>query len=310
MATRFEIVLHGENEMRLRAAAEEALDEIENLERQLSIYRPDSELSRINRHAAREPVPVEPRLFVLLERAQSISLQTNGAFDITSGPLSRCWGFMNGSGELPGRKVLEAARSVTGFELLELKKESLSIRFKKSGTILDLGSIGKGYAIDRAIELLREAGIQNAFLHGGTSTSAALGTAPNGQPWRVAIEVPPDAEHSLAEKLLTAQCGRTLAVIELRDEALSVSAVWGKAFEADGVVLGHIIDPRTGWPARNSALTAAICNSATDSDAYSTALLVAKSSNEFLSADLIRRHLTCKYEHGKMSIYSQGIRIE
>jgi thiamine biosynthesis lipoprotein len=310
MATRFEIALHDGNETRLRAAAEEALDEIENLERQLSIYRPDSELSRINRLAAWEPVPVEPRLFVLLERAQSISHQTNGAFDITAGPLSRCWGFMNGTGKVPERTAIEAARAVTGFEHLELNKDSLSIRFKKNGTILDLGAIGKGYAIDRAIELLQEAGIQNAFLHGGTSTCAGLGAASDGQPWRVAIEAPPDAECSLVEKLQTSQCGRTLAVIELRDEALSVSAVWGKAFEADGVVLGHIIDPRTGWPARNAALAAAICNSATDSDACSTALLVAKSTKEFLSTDLIHRQLTCQYKNGKMSISSQGIKIE
>src|SRR5437870_4141284 len=98
MATRFEIALHGDNPITLRAAGEEALDEIERLESQLSLYRPGSEISHINRRAACEAVRVEPRLFKLLQRAQTISRQTNGAFDITAGPLIRCWGFMAGSG--------------------------------------------------------------------------------------------------------------------------------------------------------------------------------------------------------------------
>src|SRR4051812_25271468 len=95
MATRFEIVAHGRTERWLRAASEEALDEIERLEAQLSIYRPESELSRINRLAAVQEMRLEPRLFHLLEQAKTISEETNGAFDITTGPLSRCWGFMS-----------------------------------------------------------------------------------------------------------------------------------------------------------------------------------------------------------------------
>jgi thiamine biosynthesis lipoprotein len=98
MATRFEIVLHGENEVRLRAAAEEALDEIERLEAQLNLYQPTSEISHINARAAFELVRVEPSLFRLLQHARRLSQETEGAFDITVAPLMRCWGFMRGTG--------------------------------------------------------------------------------------------------------------------------------------------------------------------------------------------------------------------
>src|SRR2546422_10259 len=111
MATRFEIVLHGENEVGLRAAAEEALDEIERLEAQLNLYQPTSEISHINARAAFEPVRVEPSLFRLLQHAQRLSQETEGAFDITVAPLMRCWGFMRGTGRLPHPAELAEARS-------------------------------------------------------------------------------------------------------------------------------------------------------------------------------------------------------
>src|SRR5215475_5678068 len=101
MATRFELVLPGNDQVALRAAGEEALDEIDRLEGQLSLYRPTSEIAHLNARAAQEPVRVTPSLFALLQRAQKLSNETRGAFDITIAPLVRCWGFMHGSGCLP-----------------------------------------------------------------------------------------------------------------------------------------------------------------------------------------------------------------
>jgi thiamine biosynthesis lipoprotein len=264
MATRFEIVLHGDNPVALRAAGEEALTEIEKLEDRLSLFRPHSEIAHVNARAAREPVRVTPEVFRLLERAYQLHTETQGAFDITIAPLMRAWGFQLGGGKPPLPEVLEAARAVTGMRLVHLDPANFTVRFDKPGVMMDLGAIGKGYAVEAAAGLLREAGVESALLHGGTSTLCAIGHPPNQQSWDIAIETPPALRNSRLP----------LGRIPLRDTALSVSAVWGKFFEWEGRMVGHVIDPRTGQPAGAAALAAVQCRSATDSDALSTALLV------------------------------------
>jgi FAD:protein FMN transferase len=264
MATRFEIVVWGGHEPALRAAAEEALDEVQRIEAQLSLYRPDSEVAHLNARAAQDWVRVESGLFGLLQRAKQLSQETEGAFDITVAPLVRCWGFMGGSGKQPAKTAIAEARKCVGMHLVELDTETFRVRFARPGVMLDFGAIGKGYAIERAVELLREAGITSAIIHGGTSTAYALGQPPDHPAWKIGIEAPPQtAADSLAP----------LAVVELRDEALSVSAVWGKSFESKGKTYGHIIDPRTGYPAAAAELAAVVLASATETDALSTALL-------------------------------------
>ncbi len=120
MATRFELVLHGEDDVRLRAAGEEALAEIQRLDAQLSFYRPSSEISRINARAAAGPVRVEPRLFRLLQTARRLHTETGGAFDLTVAPLMRCWGFTGNTGRLPEPEALAEARRRTGMHLVTL----------------------------------------------------------------------------------------------------------------------------------------------------------------------------------------------
>ncbi len=270
MATRFEIVLHGDDPSRLRAAAEEALDEIERLESQLSLYQATSAIAQINARAAFEPVRVTPELFQLLQRAQQISHETGGAFDITIAPLLRAWKLMGDRGAVPDEQALAEARAKIGMDLVELNESDRTVRFARDGVMIDLGSIGKGHAIDCAVDLLRETGITSALLHGGTSTACAIGTQPDGQPWRIAIEHP---EKHRAPSAATSQTH--LATVALRDESLSVSAVWGKFFAADGKIYGHVIDPRTGAPTQAASLAAVVLPSATESDAFSTGLLIA-----------------------------------
>ncbi len=278
MATRFEILLHGANPVALRAAAEEALDEIERLDAQLSLYRPDSEISRLNAQAATQPVQVEPGLFRLLQWAQRLHQETQGAFDITVAPLMRCWGFMAGTGQLPDPEELALAREQVGMQWVRLDEEDCTVQFTRPGIMLDLGAIGKGYAVERAAEILREAGITSAFVHGGTSTAYALGAPADADVWKIAVEkpnlaMPPDGQPG---RVPTADASREetlLAVIPLTDESLSVSAVWGKAFEANGKIYGHVIDPRLGAPVNGALLAAVVLPSATETDAISTALL-------------------------------------
>lgn len=264
MATRFEIVLPGENSIALRAAGEEAFDEIERLEAQLSLYRATSEVSHLNARAARESIRVEPGLFRLLVQAKRLSEETHGLFDITVAPLMRCWGLMGGEGRVPEPAELAAARAVVGMQLVELEPARLTLRFTKPGVMLDFGAIGKGYAIERAAQILQEAGVRSALIHGGTSTVYGLGLGPDQEPWKVAIEYP--AETPGADPEL-------LAVLPLQNEALSVSAVWGKFFTFENQTYGHVMDPRVGAPVSQALLAAVVTSGAAESDALSTALL-------------------------------------
>jgi FAD:protein FMN transferase len=289
MATRFEVVLHGENPPALRAAGEEALEEIQRLDRQLSLYRPDSEIARLNASAHLAPVRVSPSLFSLLDHARRLCHDTGGVFDITVGPLLSCWGLRGGTGQVPSPAALAEARACVGMHLVELDPERSAVHFTRKGVALDLGALGKGYAIEKAAELLREAGITSAFLHGGTSSIYALGGPPGHETWKVSLECPANWESGLDAaapsraqfKSARSDAGpggsrsqsAALAVVSLRDESLSVSAVWGKAFVTGGKVLGHILDPRSGAPADHAIMAAVAMPSATESDALSTALL-------------------------------------
>src|SRR5579859_7666075 len=187
MATRFEIVLFGDDPIALRAAGEEALGEIERLESQLSLFRPTSEIAHLNARAGREPVRVTPQLFRLLEWARQLYEESGGAFDITIAPMVRCWGFMGGKGRMPTEQEIAQARTQVGMPLVELNPTDFSVRFAREGVMLDLGAIGKGYAIEQAAELLREAGVTSGLLHGGTSTIYALGHPPQADTWQIAV---------------------------------------------------------------------------------------------------------------------------
>lgn len=269
MATRFELVLHGGDEAALRAAGEEALDEVARLEDELSYFRTTSQIYRLNQDAAKRPVRVTPWLFRLLQQARHLTQETDGTFDITVAPLMRCWGFYQREGRVPDPQALTEARACVGMNLVELNEADSTVRFAREGVQLDLGSIGKGYAVERAGELLREAGVTSALLHGGTSMVLAIGTPPDADGWKIAIEHPASAQ--AAQK--RAGVPLPLAMVKLHDESLSVSAVWGKSFTTADKSYGHVIDPRTSQPTEEASLSAIVLPSATESDAFSTMLL-------------------------------------
>lgn len=289
MATRFELVLPGENTVTLRAAGEEALDEIERLHNQLNLYSPQSEVAHLNAHAAAGPVVVAPNLFRLLEQAKVLHEETGGAFDITIGPLLRCWGLMGRRGVIPSPALLAEARSVVGMHLVKLDAANFTVQYERPGVMIDLGAIGKGYAVERAIDLLGELGVTSAFLHGGTSTCYGLGAPPEMGAWNVALHypaqlqeensgtrmerIPADTAFSIQYRQDSAADAKLMAVVPLKNESLSVSAIRGKFFESSGKTFGHIIDPRTGQPAAKAIYAAVASGSATETDALSTALL-------------------------------------
>jgi thiamine biosynthesis lipoprotein len=302
MATRFEIVLHGENPASLRAAGEEALAQIEQLEAQLSLFRAGSEIAHLNARAAQGPTRVTPGLFALLQQAQKLCAESGGAFDITIAPLVRCWGYEGGEGRLPQPEEVAEARSKVGMALVRLNPADLTVQFAREGVMLNLGAIGKGYAVERAAEVLREAGVTRALIHGGTSTVQALGPPPGEEFWKIAIETPapvPDAPPTL------------LATVPLKEEAMSVSGVWGNSFQAGGRTYGHIIDPRTGEPAIGTVLAAVVLPSATETDALSTALLIVGAAGHDAIARLRpgMRTLVVSESGGQLQVEAKGIEV-
>jgi thiamine biosynthesis lipoprotein len=258
MNTRFEVFLIGEDEVALRAAGEAALDEVERLEAQLSRFRPTSEISRINRHGAERPVPVSHPVFGLLQRARTVWERTEGAFDPTVGRLMREYGFHEVAGEVVGRSESVGAQPAPGMVEVDLAEGDRTVRLRRRGVLLDLGAIGKGYAIDCAVASLRESGITSAFVHGGTSSAYGLGRRAGGGCWKAAIAGPDGPPEE----------------VELCDEALGVSASAGRCEEAAGGVGRRVIDPRRGEVVQSGLVAAVRLPSAADSDALSTALLV------------------------------------
>lgn len=304
MATRFELVLHGDNPSALRAAGEEALEEIEHLEARLSRFLPSSEIAHLNARAAYEPVRVTPGMFALLEQAKQLSHETQGAFDITVAPLLRCWGFTEGQGRMPSLEEIAQARASVGAHLIELDPKQLTVRFSQPGVMLDLGAIGKGYAIDRSVELLREAGVTSALLHGGTSTVYGLGKSPEVQSWQVAIEHPRSRIEPAADRP-----HEPLALVALENESVSVSAVWGRSFEVGGKMFGHVIDPRSGQPVSGSVLAAVVLPSAVETDALSTALLTAGIEGHDAIGRLRPGMRTLVAGAGALEFRAQGIEV-
>lgn len=261
MATSFEILLPFGMPDGV-ATAEAALDLVDTLEAQLTVYRDQSELSRLNRLAAAASVPVEPRLYALLRACARLSEETGGAFDVTSGPLIKAWGFFRRQGRVPSLEEREEVLQRVGMKHVLLDDERRTVRFLRPGMEINLGSVGKGYALDRAAEVLRSRNSSAALLHGGHSSVYAIGTRP-GDPrgWGIGIRHPWEP-------------ARRIATVRLRDRGLATSAATFQHLEHEGRRLGHILDPRSGWPAEGIASVTVLASTAAEADALATAFFV------------------------------------
>jgi thiamine biosynthesis lipoprotein len=262
MATTFEIVLPF-NTPRANEAANAALDEIDRLEAQLTVYRDTSEVSRLNQLAPYTSLVVEEGLFDLLETSARLHQESEGAFDVTAGALIKGWGFFRGPRRVPSEEERAQALERVGMQHLVLDRGGRSVRYQKLGLEINLGSIGKGYALDRVAGLLRaEWQVTSALLHGGHSSVCAVGTPPaNRAGWSVGLRHPWNAEKSLG-------------VVRLHDRALGTSAATYRHLEHEGRKLGHILDPRTGWPAEGMASASVLALTAAEADALATAFYI------------------------------------
>jgi thiamine biosynthesis lipoprotein len=261
MGCTFGVAVYGTDRATLARQVESAFDEARKIDGWLSNYRPESELNRLNRTAAKTPVPVSSDLFDLLAKAEAYSRASHGAFDMTVGPLVRAWGFHAGNGRLPGAAALDQARNRTGFHLVRLDPARKTVEFARDGVELDPGGIGKGYAVDRMVEVLRNAGVKSALVNACHSSIYALGAPPeNPKGWALEIEHPTNDD--------------TVEDLLLKDQSLSTSGSHERFFEAAGHRYGHILDPRTGQPAEGLLAVTVVAPSAIDSEVWSTALFV------------------------------------
>ena len=239
-----------------------AFDEGRRIDAVLSNYREDSELSGINRRAAAEAVEVTPEMGALLAKCLDYSRVSDGAFDVTVGPLMKLWGFYRGDGKVPGSYAIARARRTIGYQNIEYDAAKRTVRFKTSGVEIDPGGIGKGYAVDRMAAILRDAGIGSAMISAGSSSMYAIG-APPDEPrgWHVRIRDPKDADVTAAE-------------LYLKDQSLSTSGSYEKFFVADGKTYSHIMDPRTGMPSEGVVAVSVLAPKTLDSEAWTKAFFV------------------------------------
>lgn len=261
MACAYAIVAYGEDAGALPRIVEAALDEVDRIDGLMSHYKPESALSRLNRGAAAGPVAVDAELFDFIAEALRYSRESEGAFDITVGPLMKAWGFFRGEGRVPGGAELSELRGRVGYQHVVLNTLQRTIRFDRPGVELDLGGIAKGYAVDRAVGLLRSEHVAAALVSAGGSTIFGLGAPPGREAWDVDIQDPVDP-------------GAVALTVRLKDRALSVSGTYEKSFERDGVRYSHIMDPRTGRPVQGVLSVAVLAASGTAGDALDDAFFV------------------------------------
>jgi len=279
MACRFEVTAP-RRETAAVSVANTALETADSIERQLSVFKENSEVSYINRTAASNAIRVERSLWELLILCQQLHRETGGAFDITSTPLSRCWGFLRRQGRVPESTEIQDTLARVGSDKLRFDHQARTIRFERPGVELNFGSIGKGYALDRMAAAMRGS-MNSALLSAGSSSLLAIGAGERWQGgWKVGIRHP-------------ARRDKRIAMLRLRDCAMSTSGGEEQFFEHEGKRYGHIIDPRSGQPAEGVTSATVIAQSAALTDALATAFYVG-------GADLAQRY--CASKAGVMAI--------
>jgi len=247
----------------VRAAEEirdKVFDEIERLEKLFSRSIPGSDVVAVNEHAGQRAVKVSPEVFYVTDQALEFAELSEGAFDPTVAPLTDLWGFFSDyEYRVPDPEEIEDTLQLVNYTLVELDPNDQTIFLPLSGMGLELGGIAKGFIVDRTLEILSEAGVENAFVNAGDI--GLLGTRPDGEPWRIGVRNPRDQRDMIA-------------VLPLKNKAVDTSGDYERAFEEDGIRYHHILDPETGMPAKALASVTVIAATTMEADVLSTAAFV------------------------------------
>lgn len=269
MGTEFRILLYAADADAARAAAREAFDKIAFLETIMSDYREDSEISRLTDRSVDSKIkmPVSEELWRVLSFAREVSKRSEGAFDITAGPLTKIWRRAFRQKELPGPQEIEAALEVSGYKNLEIYKNK-TVRLKKTGMRLDLGGIAKGFAVDEAMKILQQHGFTIALVDGGGDMLAG--------------DAPPGTMGWLIEKPISAEEDTSTEKIILKNAAMATSGATYQFLEQDGKRYSHIIDPRSGMGVTSRQLITVTAPTCMEADAWATAMSVEVNTDAFL----------------------------
>ena len=261
MGTVYTVVAYGQSQDSLSEAVGQVFDEIDRLDDQMSNYKPQSELSAVNRDAGQGEVTVSPQLFWLIQYSWRASEASGGDFDITVGPLMKLWGFFRGQGRLPNAAQIAQVRKRIGYKHVHLDAAQRTIHFDASGMELDLGGIAKGYTVDRAAEILRSDGVSAALISSGGSSIYALGSPPGEPGWKITVRDP-------------FQKDKPADIFHLQNFALSTSGNYEKFFKINGKTYCHIMDPHTGWPVQNMLSTVAAAPTGVETEALTKIFFV------------------------------------
>ena len=229
------ITVYSESEQKAKAAIDATYNELDRLGRLLNFYSEDSEVSIINRFSGIKPVKVSTDTLDVIDRALYISRSTDGAFDITIGPIVKLWDFEKKN--LPGEKAIKEKLYLVNYRNVVVDKANSTVFLRKKGMQIDLGGIEKGYAAERAAEVLKKNGITAGIIAVGGEVKP-FGTKPDGGIWRVGVKNPHQKDKN----------DEIIAIVKLADEAISTSGGYEKFFIKDGKLYHHILDPATGYP--------------------------------------------------------------
>lgn len=257
MGTAIHVELWGDEAAAAECAIDAVMAEMHRIDRLMSPFKEDSELTRINRDAGRRPVQVGAELFGLIERSLQFSRLSDGAFDITFASVGGLYDYRKG--HAPDAAALERARQAIGWRHLQLDAGQRTVRFGRDGMRIDLGGFAKGYVVDTSIAILKRLGVQHAVVAAG-GDSHVMGDR-RGRPWSIAIRDPRDAK-------------RVVAVLPLQDTSISTSGDYERYFERDGVRHHHLIDPKTGASPRSVRSVTILADDGLTSEALSKCLFV------------------------------------
>ena len=261
MGTLFTIKLYATDEVAARVAAEAAFAKIAALDKMMTDYDPESELMQLCRRPVGEPTRVSDELFEILQGSQRIAKLTDGAFDVTIGPVVRQWRRARRMEKLPSPEQLARARESVGWQKLKLDSRKITVTLTVPNMQLDLGGIAKGYAADAALAVLKEHGCNRALV--AASGDIAVGDPPPSQSaWRVEIDMTSGKE------------GEPARVLSLKNAAVSTSGDAEQFVEIEGKRYSHIVDPRTGVGLTESFQVSIVARRATETDAFATAASV------------------------------------
>lgn len=248
-------------------ATEQNIDEIRDLlskiDLELSRTNKYSDLYKVNAASGKEAVKVSQGTFDVVKLALSYAEETDGLLDPSIGPLINLWDIGHEGAKVPDKDDLETARKLTDYRKVVLDEANLTIKLEEPGMVLDLGSIGKGYAADQVAKYMHDHDLNSALINLGGSSINAVGGKPDGADWNVGLQDPVKSR------------GSQLGTVKINNETIDSSGVYERFFMEDGVRYHHILDPRTGYPTQNGLMSITIVSdNATDADALSTAAFV------------------------------------